>query len=292
MIHGVNYKEFEMKPIKFITTFSKTGYEVYGRTWIESFSKNVKDQNISADIYVDFPLSITDSRINLIDYNSVIPQHKSWIKEFESNYTGIMYNKKMGVRFSYKSFVMQHALDNNSGCYLIWLDGDCIFKPDQSFSNFEELLLNNKFIAVQREHVGGDDHCESGFVLFDTDHQDKQKFNTQFKNNYKIDNIIKMGSPYDGFIIYRSLNGIDYIDLNLGYGKGGIQSDPNETFLHPELNKRFLHNIGPGGKSKYDAWNTYSKTDEYFKLIQGKVKKSPGDIRQIRQKLISIRNGK
>ena len=35
-----------MKPIKFITTFSKNGYEVYGKTWIETFTKNVKDENM------------------------------------------------------------------------------------------------------------------------------------------------------------------------------------------------------------------------------------------------------
>lgn len=281
-----------MKSIKFITTFSKNGYEVYGRTWIETFLKNVKEKNIYVDIYIDFPLKAIDSRINLIDYDAVIPFHKNWLKEFESKYDGASYNKKMGMRFSYKSFVMQHALENNSNCYLIWLDGDCVFKENQNFSDFQEKLLNNKFIAVQRERVGGDDHCESGFVLFDTDHKDKEIFTNQFKQNYLIENIIKMGSPYDGFIIYKSLKGIEYTDLNDGYGRGGIQSDRNETFLHPELNKRFLHNIGPGGKTHYASWSTYSKVDEYFKLIQGKVKKTPEEIKAIRQSLIAKRNSR
>ena len=279
-----------MKPIKFITTFSKNGYEVYGKTWIETFTRNVKDENITADIYVDFSLTVSDPRITLINYNLAIPSHKEWMQKFESTYGGAMYNKKMGMRFSYKSFVMQHALDNNENCYLIWLDGDCIFKENQTFSNFQELVLNGKFIAVQREHVGGDDHCESGFVLFDTDHADKQRFNNQFKNNYKIENIIQMGSPYDGFVIYRSLNGINYVDLNDGYGRGGIQSDPNETFLHPELNKRFLHNIGITGKSQYQSWSTYSKSDPYFKLIIGRSKKTPEEIKALRQQLVQKRN--
>ena len=281
-----------MKPIKFITTFSKNGYGVYGKTWIETFTRNVKDENITADIYVDFPLTVSDPRITLIDYNSTIPNHKEWLQTFDSTYDGAMYNKKMGMRFSYKSFVMQHALDNNSNCYLIWLDGDCIFKENPSFSNFQDSVLGGKFIAVQREHAGGDDHCESGFVLFDADHTDKQRFNTQFKNNYMIENIIQMGSPYDGFVIYRSLNGIDYVDLNDGYGRGGIQSDPNETFLHPELNKRFLHNIGITGKSQYESWEAYSKSDPYFKLIMGRNKKTPEEIKDIRQKLVQMRNSR
>lgn len=278
-----------MKPIKIITTFSKNGYEVYGKTWLETFCLNVKDENVTVDLYIDFNIP-SQEKINKVNYEDAIPQHKEWLRQFELNYKGVMYNKKMAMRFSYKSFVMQHALDNNTGCYLIWLDGDCIFKENQNFSTFAKDLLDGKFIAVQREHVGGDDHCESGFVLFDTDHPDKEKFNSQFKNNYEINNAINMGSPYDGFIIYKSLSGIEYIDLNDGYGKGGIQSDPSQTFLHPEINKRFLHNIGVTGKSQYDSWGKYSNTDEYFKLIQRRNKKTPEEIKNIRQKLVQMRN--
>ena len=279
-----------MKPIKFITTFSTTGYSLYGRSWLETFKNSVKDDNISVDLYLDFEIP-SQNNVNIINYDAAIPNHKQWINEFNSQYNGSVYNKKMAVRFSYKSFVMQHALQNNTDCYLIWLDGDCVFKPNNDYSNFAEDLLDGKFIAVQREHNGGDDHCESGFVLFDTGHVDKQKFVDQFVSNYKIENVIQMGSPYDGFIIYRSLNGIDYVDLNDGYGRGGIQSDPNETFLHPEINKRFLHNIGITGKSSYAGWE-FHKNDEYFKLMFGRAKKTPEEIKDIRNKLLTIRKNK
>ena len=125
-----------MKPIKFITTFSKNGYNLYGQTWINTFSSNVKDENITVDLYVDFPITVDDPRINIVDYDKAISTHKKWLKDFETNFTGLFYNKKMGMRFSYKAFVIQHALKNNSNCYLIWLDGDCIFKPGQEFANF------------------------------------------------------------------------------------------------------------------------------------------------------------
>ena len=278
-----------MKLIKFITTFSKTGYEVYGKEWINSFSNNVKEKDISVDLYIDFPLLVTDKRINIINYDSAIPNHKSWLNDFSSSFKGVMYNKKMGMRFSYKSFVMQHALHNNSNCYIIWLDGDCIFKPNQTYGDLVN-VLNHKFIALQREHNGGHDHCESGFVLFDVDHKDKETFLNAFIKTYELNNIINEDSPYDGFMIYRSLTNIDYVDLNQNYGKGGIQSDPSCTFLNPILQSRFIHNIGVNGKSQYDSWNTYSKTDEYFKLIQNKTKKTPQDIQRTRLELIKRRN--
>ena len=283
-----------MKPIKFITTFSKVGYSLYGQKWIESFTKNVLDENVSADIYVDSPIPNNNPRIKLLDYNTHIPLHKNWCNQFDSLYSdgnGI-YAKKMGVRFSFKSFVMMHAIENNSDCYVIWLDGDCIFKDDQDFSNFPENILNSSAIASQREHNGGNDHMESGIVIFDVDHDDTKKFLKQFKENYQIKNIINMSSPYDGFIIYKSLNqsGINYIDLNDGYGKNGIQSDPNCTFLNPEINKRFYHNIGITGKQNYSNWDVVSKSDIYFKLIQNSLpKKSLEEIREIKNSLLEKR---
>ena len=277
-----------MKPIKFITTFSQTGYAVYGKTWINSFLSNVNDNNISAEIYVDFPLKVASDKIIIKDFDSAIPNHKKWITQFESEFNGAQYNKKMSVRFSYKAFVMMHALDNNKDCYLIWLDGDCIFKPNQTFSDFIDPLLNKKSIAVQCEHEGH--HCESGIVIFDTNHLHTPEFTKRLKNNYEIDNIIQMDSPYDGFVIYKSLKGLEYVDLNNGYGHDKIQSDPNETFLHPEIHKRFLHNIGVTGKSQYHSWDVYSKIDPYFKLINKRGKKTPEEIRNIRKKLFDIRN--
>jgi hypothetical protein len=91
-------------------------------------------------------------------------------------------------------------------------------------------------------------------------------------------------------MIYKSLLNIEYVDLNENYGKGGIQSDPSCTFLNPILQDRFIHNIGVTGKSQYDSWNAYSKTDEYFKLIQNRTRKTSEEIKSIRQKLIQMRN--
>ena len=279
-----------MRQIKIITTFSRNGYDVYGKTWIDTFSNNVKDKNVLVDLYVDFPITITDNRIRIVDYNIAIPNHFSWLKEFEERYDGgASYNKKMAMRFSYKAFVMQHAIEHNNDI-LIWLDGDCVFKPAQDFNIFPENILNENFIAVQREANGGDDHCESGFVAFDLKHSDKEKFLRQFKEVYKLENVIHMNQPYDGFLIYKSLNGINYTDLNDGYGKGGIQSDPGETFLNPILQCRFLHNIGLTGKQQYSNFNDVSKYDTYFKLLNGRNSLSPEEIQQKRMDLISLRN--
>ena len=279
-----------MRQIKIITTFSKNGYDVYGKTWIDTFSKYVEDKNVSVDLYIDFPLIVNDNRISIIDYNTVIPNHLNWLKSFDERYDGgAAYNKKMAMRFSYKAFVMQHAIENNNDI-LIWLDGDCVFRLGQDFKSFPEDVLNGNFIAVQREANGGNDHCESGFVAFDLKHVDKEKFLNQFKEAYQLENVIHMNQPYDGFLIYKSLSGITYTDLNEGYTKGGIQSDPGETFLNPALKSRFLHNIGLTGKQQYSNFSEISKYDQYFKLIQNRNNLTPEEVQQKRMDLISLRN--
>lgn len=279
-----------MKHIKFITTFSKNGYELYGKSWIDTFTKNVKEQNISVDLYLDFTIPVTDNRITIIDYDSVIPDHKNWITEFESKSQHSMYNKKMGIRFSFKSFVMQHALDNNTDCYVVWLDGDCVFK--QNSYEFVESLLGNTAIACQREDNGGVDHIESGIVVFDVDHADVKIFNNKFKQLYNVDALIQCSAPYDGFMIYKALkeSNIHFVDLNAEHGKHGIQSDPTQTFLHPELCSRFYHNIGPVGKSNYDSWETVSEVDEFFKLSKAHLPKTSAQINQARLELVKRRN--
>lgn len=53
-----------------------------------------------------------------------------------------------------------------------------------------------------------------------------------------------------------------------------IQSDPNYTFLHPEIKNKFIHNIGWTGKHQYDDWDKIFNQDETnkFKNFYLKIK--------------------
>ena len=241
----MNEQRKKSNNIIFFTTFNKNGYELYGKSWIKTFIKVANYYNkFHAKIYYEgFNPNEQHKNIEWIDYNKAIPQHEQWKKEYNSKTTHTDYVKTMTIRFSHKAFVIQHALDNIKSDYLIWLDGDCIFKPGD-YSSFPN-MLGDKFLACQMEHAGDLNHIESGILIFDGNHSNTKIWNEKFKENYKIENILPMGEPYDGFIIYKSLlmTNFPFVDLNAKFGKGGIQSDPNETFLHPEINKRFHHII-------------------------------------------------
>lgn len=262
-----------MKKIKFVTTFSENGYRVYGQSWIESFLEFTKDySNIVAKVYVN-DMDITkikyNSKVEVVDFNIVIPEHSSWLTFFQDNSHHGEWNKNLAIKFSFKSFVMMNELKLNDGSYVVWLDADSIFKS-YDFDNFIEETLQGKAIACQKEH--GSEHVESGIVIFDPSHLDTQTFLKRFEQFYKDANEFNsFGQFFDGYAINRALanTNISYTDLNQGYGIGGIQSDPNCTFMNPVLKNRFQHNIGITGKRNYQNWKDYAKKDKFFQLIHG-----------------------
>lgn len=234
-----------MKKTTFITTFSQRGYNDHGKYWIETFIKNTSDVN--AVIFVDFELYISDPRITILNFNDVIPEHKIWVDKFNSFLFNDDREKRLGIKFSYKSFVMMYALDHISE-YVVWLDSDCVFKQN-SYANFAQAVLDNKFISVQVDKVAindwwkTEDHVESGIVIFDMDHPDKDTFSNRFKRLYEPNCMSEMTKPYDGFVIMNACREVQFVDLlPPNYTIMGL--DPNLTFIHPELKERFIHNIG------------------------------------------------
>jgi len=235
-----------MKHTIFITTFSKEGYEAYGKTWVDGFISNT--QNVTAIVYTDFDFIAPSNRITVVDFNASIPQHKVWADDFYLSDT-VSQNgyKQLGIKFSHKAFVILDILEKYSEGYIVWLDGDCEFKPFTDFNNFIPDLLDNKFIACQIEKGITDwrneDHVESGILIFDASHQDKYEFVAELKILYG-DHIKTLEKPYDGFLIKQALNNTNtqYIDLFTD-GYTPSDSSANTTFIHPEIQCRFKHNI-------------------------------------------------
>lgn len=287
-----------MQKIKFITTFSKSGYYVYGQSWIESFLEFTKNNsNITAKIYIDGDMNLTKlnygEKVEIVDFHEKIPTHQTWTSLFRKHSNHFEYQKELAVKFSFKAFVILNELKITDDEYVVWLDADSIFRS-YDFDTFIEETINDKFMACQKEKSS--EHIESGIVIFNSAHPDKEKFLNFFESQYmKIENFNSYGHLYDGYVIYRSLikTEISYVDLNLNYGIEGIQSDPNFTFLNPVIRKRFYHNIGITGKKNYENWKKYINKDKFFKLLfetsgrcMREVKKENLD--KIKLKLIKI----
>lgn len=270
-VNIMNTERSESKDILFFTTFHKNGYDLYGKHWINSFIKIANYYNkFRAKIYYEgFVPTESHPSIEWVKYEEALPSHSEWKKNYLARTNHTEYVKTMTVRFSHKAFVIQHALATNTNEYLIWLDGDCIFK-DADYSNFPANILGDKLLACQVEHNHDLNHVESGILIFNGNHREKQKFIDKFTEWYKVDNILPMGQPYDGFIVFKTLltTGIPYVDLNEGYGKGGIQSDPQMTFCHPEIKSKYIHNIGWTGKNQYDNWEMIFERDDIYRKMK------------------------
>jgi hypothetical protein len=255
--------------ILFFTTFNRNGYELYGKDWIKSFSSlaNYYNKFHAKIFYEGFIPKETHPNITWVNYEDVITHHSEWKKDYLSKTQHSDYVRTMTVRFSHKAFVIQHILDTEFHDYLIWVDGDCIFKNTE-YQDFPKSLLNGKFLACQVEHNQDLNHVESGLLIFKGGHINLEKFNKEFKNWYQVNNILTIGQPYDGFLIFKSLltSKASYVDLNKELG-GGIQSDPSMTFRHPDIKSKFIHNIGWTGKNQYANWQNILKRDEVYQKI-------------------------
>lgn len=258
--------------VLFFTTFNNNGYELYGKEWVHSFIRVANYYNkFRAKIYYEgFVPSITHPSIEWINYNDTIVHHPHWKRLFLTQSKHSDYVKTMTVRFSHKAFVIQHVLDNNDDDNIVWLDGDCVFK-NADFTSFPRDVIADKFLACQVEHNHDLNHIESGILIFNGKHQDTKTFNAEFKKWYAVENLLPMGQPYDGFLVFKTLltTGLEYTNLNEHYGKGGIQSDPSMTFCHPHISSRFIHNIGWTGKTHYTNWNNIFERDDIYQKMKG-----------------------
>lgn len=277
----------DLKEMIFFTTFNQSGYELYGKSWIRTFKENVasKYPNAKAWIYTHgFELEDNHPQIEILDYDEMIPNHNKWKEEFQEKSTYAEYVHKMTIRFSHKAMVIQDALKKIKEGYAFWVDGDVVFHETE-YESFPKDVLSDRAMACQVEHAGNN-HVESGILIFDMSNPDVQKWRDHFEKNYIVDELLTMGEPYDGFVVFKSLitSGIKFVDLNETYGAGGIQSCPTLTFLHPELSKRFTHNIGLTGKSQYKDWDDIKHTDEIFRNLA-----AVGVLSPIQQKIRNLK---
>lgn len=263
--------------ITFFTTFNKDGFILYGNQWLSTFLKNVVNHNpnVSARIYTEnVNVALDHNSVEFLDFGTAIPEHAAWKSQYtESNRhnAGVMLET---VRFSHKAFAIQHALETVTTDYAIWLDGDCVFHND-SYLNFPANILDNKFLACQLEiNPSGDNHVESGILIFDMAHPHTQEFRKQFCNNYKIENLAQMILPFDGYVVNKTLcqTNLPYLDLNAEFGGTTlVDAAAEKTFLHPAIKNKFTHNIGAAGKASYPNWKKVKHNNPVFENLNRHV---------------------
>ena len=234
-------------PVNVFTTFSASGYEVYGERWLNSMLDKWKNINIT--IYTDFDLQVNEPNVTIYNFDKIFPEHKNFQNKITKYFDSIppkgpVIGRKTN-KFSFKAFCIANELMTNKDGITVWTDADtqCIDLVDIDYNE----LLQDKFCACQVEKAGNrNPHIESGILFFDSRKQVSQDFGKLLYDFYNSDKIFSIKKPYDGYVIAKILysNNLDFVDLNQNYNVDGKRSDKDATFLHPILKKHFVHWIG------------------------------------------------
>jgi hypothetical protein len=105
---------------------------------------------------------------------------------------------KKAFKFFKKAFSIWYALEKFSKDYdyVIWLDTDALV---QKPINLENLLPDNNqlFSTIIR----GEHGCDSGFIAFNTRHQNFKNFSAEYIKYYTEGKIWSMHNPWDAYIL-------------------------------------------------------------------------------------------
>ena len=236
--------------MRVITTFSKDGYELYGRkmvnTWLQYWPLNYE-----LLVYTeDFKLNEKDKRLFEIDINHACPD---LLKFKQNSYKIITSNEKekrhidKAIRWSHKVYAISHAL-NNSENFLLFLDGDT-YTIKTVVPNLTQLLVKNHLFAVHFEHIKDVLHFETGLIAFNLNHKQIPLLREELQKGYDNLDIYKLPKAWDGFWfshLYKKFN-LDVVNL----GSGAV-------FSNPLIKGTLIHNVG---KKKFN--NSSIEYDKY-----------------------------
>lgn len=191
--------------VKVITTLHEDGYNLYGKeyllTWLKHFPKDW-----SIDYYAEDHTPNFESKINVLNFknecnnwNDYYIAIKKEVELLDSSVDKKSINRlKKALRWSFKMFTLLHALKTSSSRYLIWLDSD-VYATEPPKKDWIETCLNGKCIAGQHEFIKGALHIESGILIIDLHHKDKNKIIEWIEDGYVKRKILLESKPWDGF---------------------------------------------------------------------------------------------
>ena len=172
--------------------------------WVTSF--NEKYFNNVGKISLPTWRYLTDDKFFLCEVDpAIIPSYankidirQDIINFYPEMQRSIEHKAKKAFKFFKKAFSIWYALEKFSSDYdyIIWLDTDAII---QKPINLENLLPNNDqlFSTIIRGTHG----CDSGFVAFNTNHQNFKTFPSEYIKYYIEGKIWDMHNPWDAYIL-------------------------------------------------------------------------------------------
>lgn len=174
-----------------VTSFSEEGYEQYGKHFLETvhyFPGKVL-------VYTEVPMGLSNDQVeekNLFDIPGIYPFMQN-IKDVPKARglleTGYNYNFDLW-KFCRKMFCQ---FDNFTEGKVFWLDADLRIKKPIPGKWLDNLLSGEPLVFLGRK----DFHTETGFVGFDTNHSDFNKFAQRYVSTLQNGKIFELDRWHD-----------------------------------------------------------------------------------------------
>lgn len=193
--------------ITVVTTLHQDGYDLYGKefvsTWVRHFPADWEIHYHAEKHSPQF-----HQRIKVLDFNESCPEWSNFynhVKQLSDKLDPKKDKKeinrlKKALRWSFKMFALRHTLRQTTSQYVLWIDSDVYASnspPDGWISN----TLGGNAIAGQLENIKGTPHVETGVLLIDCYHKDKDKIVKWIEQGYINNRILFESKPWDGIWI-------------------------------------------------------------------------------------------
>jgi len=261
--------------ITVLTTFHKSGLDLYGQRFLDSFASRV-DKRIKLLVYAEScdPVNPDPEQITILDAGKELPKltafKERWLDVPKAN--GVPPDdikrkrrdwdkafKWDAVRFANKTYAVFDACERRVGDWVVWMDADSFVHSDWSYSNFKDLLPYNKYITYVGRGKGSQTWPECGFYGINMNHPVAHSFIEDFERMYEdADNgIFTLEEWHDSYVFgellkkYKDFPSHDYsAEMYLREAKTGGGGHP---LINTELGKYMDHMKGDrkkDGKSK------------------------------------------
>lgn len=218
-----------------VTSWSDTGYELYGRRWLETFDRYWPSTCTK--------VVVSDWHLNLDEQFTAFRQRHA-DRAMDPSAPGYDYRMDL-LRFAHKVFALKAALKDADGYdYLIWLDGDVETRAEITDDLLAQICPNDKDGALL-SRADSAPHPECGFMSFNLRRKGKD-FLERYINLYESDNIIKLKEYHDShafmimLVAHTKFADSVWEDLApVGIGPHGL-----DAFEASVLNDYFVHKKG------------------------------------------------
>lgn len=194
-----------------VTTFHQTGLEEYGQRMIDTFEQ-YWPTDVDLVIYAENcqPKTKRDNTY-VYDIFEVSPACTDFVARHKDNpeahgskgqHNIKIWNPKKSfrwdaVRFSYKVFALEHAINHINSDWVIWIDADTLTHSAVTDSWLTSVCPTTSMVS----YLGRNNyHSECGWIAYNKNHRNCNHFVNSVANMYKQDKIFNYPEWHDSYI--------------------------------------------------------------------------------------------